>query len=137
MNPNDVDDGQGGTGDGEDGAGDRPVIIEKYLKHGFSCLPDCALKVRVDSARMVVTITGDAFDSHLFGWLVTKILPAEHSIVAYRDDDAGWHPPRPPYGLNVRIGGDIGVEFCAEVVRLSTAVGGGVAIRLSDPQVRR
>ena len=132
MNPNDVEDGQG-----KGRADNRLVLIEKYLKHGFSCLPDCALKVQVDPVRMVVTISGDAFDSHLFGWLVTTILPAEHGIVAYRDDDAGWHPPQPPYGLEVRIGGDIGVEFCAEVVRLSVAVGGGVAIRLSDPQVRR
>ena len=35
----------------------------------------------------------------------------------------------------MRIGGDGGIEMDAEVVRLSTGAGGGLAVCLRDPQV--
>ena len=111
----------------------RTLAVEKYLKHSGSCLPDGLFRVRVDRDRFLVTITSDAFDSHLVGWLVTGILPAEHGIVAYRDDNASWNPPPAPYDLRIRIGGQAGIELGAQVVRLSDAVGGGVAVRLSGP----
>jgi len=111
----------------------RVQTLEKYLKHTGSCLPDGLFRVTVGRDRFLVTITSDAFDSHLVGWLVTDILPDQHGIVAYRDDK-DWVPPPAPYDLRIRIGGQAGVEFAAEVVRLSSAVGGGVAVRLSEPQ---
>jgi hypothetical protein len=55
--------------------------------------------------------------------------------VLYREDDAGWIPPRPTYDLRVRIGGRTGIEMKAEVVRLSASTGGGLAVYLRDPQV--
>ena len=110
----------------------RVQTLEKYLKHTGSCLPDGLFRVTVDRDRFLVTITSDAFDSSLVGWLVTDILSDQHGIVAYRDDK-DWAPPPAPYDLRVRIGGQAGVEFSAQVVRLSGAVGGGVAVRLSEP----
>jgi hypothetical protein len=65
--------------------------------------------------------------------LVTDILPDQHGIVAYRDDK-DWVPPPAPYDLRIRIGSQAGIEFGAQVVRLSSAVGGGVAVRLSEPK---
>ncbi len=111
----------------------RAQTLEKYLKHTGSCLPDGLFRITVDRDRFLVTITSDAFDSHLFGWLVTDILPNQHGIVAYRDDK-DWVPPPAPYDIRVRIGGRTGVEFSAQVVRLSSAVGGRVAVRLSEPK---
>ena len=111
----------------------RVQTLEKYLKHTGSCLPDGLFRVTVDRDRLRVTITSDAFDSHLVGWLVTDILPDQHGIVAYRDDK-DWVPPPAPYELRIGIGGQAGVEFVAEVVRLSSAVGGGVTVRLSEPR---
>ena len=112
----------------------NPVqTLEKYLKHTGSCLPDGLFKVTVDRNRFLVTITADAFDSHLVGWLVTSILPDECGIVAYRDDK-DWVPAPAPYDLRVRIGEQAGGEFRAQVVQLSSAVGGGVAVRLSEPK---
>ena len=87
----------------------------------------------MDRDRFLVTITSDAFYSHLIGWLVTDILPDQHGVVAYRDDK-DWVPAPAPYDLRVRIGGPAGVEFGAQVVRLSSAVGGGVAVRLAEPK---
>ena len=112
----------------------RVQTFKKYLKHTGSCLPDGLFRVEVDRDRLLVTITSDAFDSSLVGWLVTGILPDEHGIVAYREDDAGWVPAAAPYDLQIRFGGQAGVEFRAQVVRLSSAVGGGVAVRLSEPR---
>ena len=110
----------------------RVQTFEKYIKHTGSCLPDGLFRITVDRDRFLVTITSDAFDSSLVGWLVTDILSDQHGIVAYRDDK-DWAPPPAPYDLRVRIGGQAGVEFSAQVVRLSGAVGGGVAVRLSEP----
>ena len=59
-------------------------IFDKFLKHTGSCLPDGMFRVTVDRERCQVTIASAAFDSHLVGWLVTRILPGEHGIVAYR-----------------------------------------------------
>ena len=111
----------------------RVQTLKKYLKHSGSCLPDGLFRVAVDRDRFLVTITADAFDSHLVGWLVTDILPVQHGVVAYRDDK-DWVPAPAPYDLRVRIGGQAGVEFGAQVVRLSSAVGGGVAVRLAEPK---
>ena len=111
----------------------RVQTLEKYLKHTGSCLPDGLFRVTLDRDRLLVTITSDAFDSHLVGWLVTDILPDQHGIVAYRDDK-DWVPPPAPYELRIRIGGQAGIEFGAQVVRLSGAVGGGVAVLLSEPK---
>ena len=109
--------------------------FDKYLKHTGSLLPDGLFRVSVERDRCLVTITSDAFDSSLFGWLVTDILPGQHGVVAYRDDK-DWAPPPAPYDLRIRIriGGQAGGEFDAQVVRLSGAVGGGVAVRLSEPK---
>ena len=113
----------------------RMLTIEKYLKHSMSCLPDAMFRITIDVEKRVVTIASQDFDSSLIGWLVTQILPEQHGIKVYREDDAGWHPPRPTYDLRVRIGGEGGIEMDAEVVRLSSAVGGGLAVHLRDPQV--
>ena len=64
---------------------------------------------------------------------MTDILPDQHSVIAFRDDK-DWVPAPAPYDLRVRIGGQMGVEFATQVVRLSSAVGGGVAVRLSEPK---
>ena len=119
---------------GADSSG-RTLRIEKYLKHFMSCLPDAMFQISIDVEKRLVTIASEAFDSSLVGWLVTQILPDQHGIKVYREDDAGWHPPRPTYDLRVRIGGEGGVEMDAEVVRLSASTGGGVAVTLRDPQV--
>lgn len=111
----------------------RVQTLEKYLKHTGSCLPDGLFRVTVDRDRLRVTITSDAFDSSLVGCLVTDILPDQHGIVAYRDDK-DWVPPPAPYDLRIRIGSQTGIEFGAQVVRLSGAVGGRVAVRLSEPK---
>jgi len=114
----------------------RILTFKKYLKHSGSCLPHGLFRVKVDRDRFLVTITSAAFDSHLVSWLVTRILPAEHGIVAYRDDNAGWNPPSAPFDLRIRIGGAAGIELGAQVVRLSSAVDGGVSVRLSEPKSR-
>jgi hypothetical protein len=117
--------------------GDGVLTFNAYLKHFGSCLPDGSFSVLVDRQRRRVTITCEAFDSHLVGDLVTRMLFEDHGIRAFRDDGAGWIPPPAPYSLRVRIAGESGVEFEAEVVRLSSAIGGGVAVRLSKPQLSK
>jgi len=108
--------------------------FDTYVNHTGSCLPDCLLRVTVDQLHFVVTIAADAFDSALVGDLVTRVLPS-HGIVAFRDDKH-WVPPPATYDVRIRVGSEAGVELRADVVRLSTAVGGGggVAVRLSDPR---
>lgn len=113
---------------------DRILTFDKCLKHSGSCLPDSLFRVTVDPDRFLVTITSNAFDSHMLGWLVTQILPDEYGIKAYREDDSGWTPPPAPYDLRIQIGDKAGIELEAQVVRLSTAIGGGVAVRLSEPR---
>jgi hypothetical protein len=114
-------------------SGGEHLTFSVYVKHFGSCLPDGSFSVAVNQERRRVTITCDAFDSHLIGGLVTGMLYEDHGIQAFRDDGAGWNPPPAPYDLRVRIAGASGVEFEAEVVRLSSAIGGGVAVRLSKP----
>ena len=111
---------------------ERHVLIRKYLKHSFSCLPDAQFEIDIDDASRVVTITSKAMDSYLLSRLVTQILPDEHGIVAYRDDDAAWLAPPLPYALRVRIGGPRGIELGAQVVRLAGALGGALSVRLSE-----
>lgn len=113
--------------------GDGVLTFNAYLKHFGSCLPDGSFSVSVNRELRRVTIICEAFDSHLVGDLVTRLLFEDHGIQAFRDDGAGWNPPPAPYALRVRIAGGSGVEFEAEVVRLSRAIGGGVAVRLSKP----
>jgi len=119
---------------------DHVVTLSKYLKHSFSCLPDSAYEIVIDHPRRLVTISSKGFDSALLGWLVTSILPEDTGITAYRDDDAGWVVPRPKYDLRVRIetaGTGAAVELVADVVKLSKAIGGGVAVRLTVPPLAR
>ena len=112
------------------------VQVGKTLKHSFSRLPDVAFDLRIDHLNQVVTVASTRFDSYLIGRLVTTIVPDEHGVVAFEEDDIGWHPPLPTYALRIRIGGEPGIEFAAQVVRLSGAVGGWVAVSLTDPQVQ-
>jgi hypothetical protein len=104
-----------------------------YLKHTFSCLTDQEFRVLVDDEKMVVTIVAAVFDSALIGCLLLKILPDDHKVVAFTDDNSGWTPRRPPYSLRIRIGCDDGQEFVAEAVRLASAAWGDreVAITLA------
>jgi HAD domain in Swiss Army Knife RNA repair proteins len=118
---------------GEAEQANRVMTLDKYLKHTCSSLPDGLFRVAVDPHRLLVMITSDAFDSHLVGWLVTQILPDQHGVIAYRDDEH-WVPSPAPYDLRVRISGLGGIEFGAQVVRLSSTVGGSVAVRLSEPK---
>lgn len=111
----------------------RTETFEVYLKHMGSCLPDVLFRIVADRHRSSVTILSEAFDSSLMSTLLTRILPDQHGIVAYRDDKH-WVPPAPPYELKVRIGRPSTVEFSAQVVRLSSAVGADVAVRLSAPR---
>jgi len=110
------------------------MTIKSYLKHSFSCLPDVWFEIDVDDSNKLVTVASAAFDSDLFGWLVTEVLPRVRGVVAWRDDNAGWTTPPSPYALRVRIGKGDGVELDAQVVRLADATGGGVAVQLTDPR---
>ncbi len=108
--------------------------IDKFLKHTVSCLPDEIFRITVDPDRLLVTIASNAFDSALVGWLVTRILPDQHGIFAYREDGSGWDVPPAPYELRIRLGGPTRIELGAQVVRLSRDLGGSVAVRLSGPR---
>lgn len=114
----------------------RVQSFDRYLKHMGSCLPDSKFRITVDRGRRRVTIAARAFDSYLIGWLVTRILPDEHGVKAYREDDSGWPAAPAAYELRVRIGDEGGIELDAEVVRLSSAVGGSVAVWLGEPRPR-
>lgn len=101
--------------------------LKIYVKHIGSCLPDCHFEVEVDEMLRVVVISAGHFDSYLFGILVTQVLPENHEVIAFRDDNAGWTPPPAQYRLRLRFGDQ---TFRASVVKLCHAVGGGVAVRL-------
>jgi hypothetical protein len=101
-----------------------------YIKHSFSCLPDCKFDVEVDKNTRVVVVESTHFDSDLFGSLVADLLPEKLGVVAYRDDDAGWTPPPARYRVLVKFAG---VDLEASVVKLASALGRHrVAVRL-DP----
>jgi hypothetical protein len=105
-----------------------------HLKHIGSCLPDGQFTVRIDHERKVVAVSMLALDSSLLATLATEILPEDHGVRVFRDDKDGWMPPRAPYSLRVCIGPPgRAVEMDAQVVKLSAAVGGGVAVRLAVP----
>src|SRR5450830_190613 len=92
----------------------------------------------IDDEKMTVTIISIVFDSSLIDWMLTNIFPDDHKVVAFRDDDAGWNPKRPPYSLRIRIGGNGGQEFAAGAARLATAKSPGreVAITLAPTTTR-
>lgn len=112
--------------------------LDFYLKHTFSCLSDQKFRVLIDDERKIVTVISMVFDSTLTGWLLTRILPDDHEVVAFTDDNSAWNPKGPPYSLRIRIGGDDGQEFDAEAVRLASAVWGNreVAITLTPATMR-
>jgi hypothetical protein len=112
-------------------AADRFLTIHKYLKPTGSCLAGVSFKITLDREFLRVTIASPAFDSDLLGMLVTRILPRQHGLTAFRDDNASWTPPHAPYELRIRIGAVSAIELQAQVVLLSRAIGGGVAVRLS------
>lgn len=103
--------------------------LDITLKHSFSCLEDCPYQIEIDDDKKIVTIAGPVFDSSLIAGLVTRILPEDKGVVAFRDD-ADWPNNHAPYSLQIKIDGC--PEFDAQAVRLASIGGrpGEVAITL-------
>jgi hypothetical protein len=95
------------------------TALHLYLKHSLSCLSDQRIQVDVDRDRREVRLTMDTFDSALVADVVTRILPAEHQVEAYRDDaqknDATWLTRCADFALRIDIGG---IPCRAQVVKL-------------------
>lgn len=58
------------------------------LKHTLSCLPDLEIQVDIDPERLEVTLTCEHFDSSLVACCVTRVLPEEFGVRAFREDAA-------------------------------------------------
>lgn len=91
--------------------------LDYTLKHSFSCLEDCRYQIEIDDDKKIITIAGPVFDSSLIAGFVTRILPEDNGVVAFRDD-ADWPNNHAPYRLRIRIDGC--PEFDAEAVRLAS-----------------
>lgn len=97
---------------------ERTMKTKLYLKHSMSCLGDLGMEVDVDDARREVSLTMLSFDSNLVATAVTRILPEEHGVVAFRDDadkDDAWLTRPAPYGLLILVAG---TAYRAQVVKL-------------------
>jgi hypothetical protein len=106
-----------------------------YLKHWMSCLPDQSIDLDIDHEAREVRLSMDAFDSALVIDVVMRILPAEHQVLAYRDDarkDAAWRTEAAPYRVRIDIAS---VRYRAQVVHLSGHSDVTVAVTL-EPVLR-
>jgi hypothetical protein len=88
---------------------ETPKATKAYLKHQMSCLRDLLVEVVVDHEKRVATLRANHFDSGLVAWHVRDLLPEEHGVVAWRDDQVKtgtelWLTPQAPYD-QVRTGG--------------------------------
>lgn len=77
---------------------------QALMKHSFSSLPDLPFQAMVDDAQKTATISVPHFDSELIAEIVTRVLPREMSVVAYRDDYEGAMQAPPPYALTLKVG---------------------------------
>jgi hypothetical protein len=101
-----------------------------YLKHWMSCLPDQSIDLDIDHEAREVRLSMDAFDSALVIDVVTRILPAEYQVLAYRDDaqkDTAWRTEAGPYRLRIDIAS---VRYRAQIVRLSGRTDVTIAVTL-------
>lgn len=89
--------------------------LDFTLKHSFSCLADCRYQIEIDNVKKIVTIAGPVFDSSLIASFVTRVLPEDNGVVAFRDD-ADYPNNHDPYRLRIKIDG--APEFDAEAVRM-------------------
>jgi hypothetical protein len=104
--------------------------ITHCLKHRMSCLSDQSIALDLDHDAREVRLSMDAFDSALVVDVVTRILPADHQVLAYRDDarkDAAWRTEAAPYRLRIDIAS---VRYRAQVMRLSRHADVTVAVSL-------
>ncbi|MFG6488240.1 hypothetical protein ACG04R_16255 [Roseateles sp. BYS78W] len=109
-----------------------------FLKHTMSCLHDQAIEVDIDETRREVRLAMAAFDSSLVARLVTDILPTDHGLVAYRDDNEKhgtevWLTKPATYALSIDLAG---LVYRADVVKLfrQAGAGGMVAVTLTPSQ---
>jgi len=114
-----------------------------YLKHRMSCLQDQKFEVDIDRECREVHVrvdTVDTVDTSLLAALVRDILPAEHGVVAYRDDNKkygdAWLTEPADFQLVVDFGGTL---YRTEVVELFGSKDGQreFAVVLEDPALER
>ena len=117
-----------------------------YLKHQMSCLKDQAIEVDIDHERREVRLGMRVLDSSLVARLVRDILPEQHGVEAFRDDNQVlgehvWITKPSAYKLLVDLSG---VMYKAQVVRLFnsqevavTLEGLGEATQGREERVRR
>jgi hypothetical protein len=90
-------------------------VLDFTVKHSMSTLADLDFRVKVNRNERVVTLVVSEVDSVLICDVVTRILPTDHDVVAYTDDQEGWTPPRPRFHLRIKFDGR---HVGAKVVKL-------------------
>ncbi len=92
-------------------------VFEFTVKHSMSTLADLDFHVEVDRDECLVTLAVKQFDSVLICDVVTRILPLEHDVIAFANDQ---EEQRPRFRLRIRFDGQF---YGAQVVKLFNAAG--------------
>ncbi len=90
-------------------------VLDFTVKHSMSTLADLDFRVEINRDEGVVTLVVTDVDSALICDVVTRILPADHDVVAYTDGREGWIPSRPRFHLRIKFDGR---HFGAKIVKL-------------------
>jgi hypothetical protein len=115
------------------------IVIELhrcYMKHTLSCLADLEIEIVIDRQQREVTLRVDTFDSELIADCVCRILPLQHGVVAYCDDNVKndlWQTRRATYSLFVELAGILHHSQVVQLMSISR-----VAVTLRPPRpIRR
>lgn len=88
------------------------------MKHQMSTAADLEIQYEIDAEAKLVTLQMPFFDSALVEWFVLRCLAGTDygaGLDIIRDDNAGWHPPRPAWRMIAEVAGQ---PFTLEMTRL-------------------
>ncbi len=83
----------------------RSQQMQLVIKHMDSTASDLAVQYEIDSARQIVEMRTEFFDSSLIQHFIESTLFRDMGINGIRDDREEWHPPCPPYRIFLAMGG--------------------------------
>ena len=104
-------------------------VFDFTAKHSMSTVADLDFRVEVNRDERVVTLVVKEIDSVLICDLVTRILPLDHDVVAFTDEQQGWLTSKPRFHLRIKFDGR---QFGAQVVKL---VNGQSSLRIEPHRV--
>ena len=80
-------------------------VLGFTAKHSMSTLADLDFRFEINREERVVTLVVKDIDSALICDVVTRMLPADHDVCAFMNEQEGWAPLSSRFRLRVKFDG--------------------------------